>query len=105
MSYIYLTYFEEDDEKLKQVYDAYKKGELLTGELKKLAIDLLQKNVEEFQARRALVTDDVLASYMKPRKLQWAGNPSPKPKPPPEPKAKEDKQTKAEKKLAQRPKE
>ena len=76
---------------------------MLTGELKKLAIDLLQKNVEEFQARRALVTDEVLASFMKPRKLEWAGNPNPKPKPAPEPK--EGKPAKAEKKLAQRPKE
>ena len=37
VSYIYLTYFEEDDAKLAEVYDSYKKGDLLTGELKPLS--------------------------------------------------------------------
>ncbi|CAK7211353.1 tryptophan--tRNA ligase [Sporothrix bragantina] len=103
VSYIYLTYFEEDDAKLAKIYDDYKKGEMLTGELKKLAIEVLQKNVEEFQERRKAVTDEVLASYMKPRRLQWAGNPNPKPKPAPEPK--KGKEGKGEKKLPERPKE
>ncbi|CAK7222549.1 tryptophan--tRNA ligase [Sporothrix curviconia] len=101
VSYIYLTYFEEDDDKLAKIYDDYKKGEMLTGELKKLAIEVLQKNVEEFQERRKAVTDEVLAAYMKPRRLQWAGNPNPKPKPAPEPK----KGKGGEKKLPERPKE
>jgi tryptophanyl-tRNA synthetase len=76
VSYIYLTYFEEDDEKLKQVYDDYKAGRLLTGELKAMAIALLQDYVAEFQERRAKVTDEVLEQYMKPRKLEWRGNPN-----------------------------
>lgn len=70
MSYTYLTYFEEDDAKLRDVYDRYKRGELLTGELKKLAIELLQQYVGEFQAKRAEVTDEVLAEFMRPRKLE-----------------------------------
>lgn len=80
MAYIYLTYFEDDDEKLQKIYDDYKSGTLLTGELKKMAIEALQSVVESFQDRRKAVTDEVLRSYMKPRKLQWGGNPSPKPK-------------------------
>lgn len=103
VSYIYLTYFEEDDDKLAKIYDSYKKGEMLTGELKKLAIEVLQANVEEFQERRKAVTDEVLASFMKPRRLQWGGNPNPKPKPVPEPKkGKEDKP--GEKELPERQK-
>ncbi|CAK7268197.1 tryptophan--tRNA ligase [Sporothrix epigloea] len=103
VSYIYLTYFEEDDAKLAKIYDSYKKGEMLTGELKKLAIEVLQANVEEFQERRKAVTDEVLASFMKPRRLQWGGNPNPKPKPVPEPK--KDKEVKAgEKDLPERQK-
>ncbi len=106
VSYIYLTYFEEDDDKLAKIAADYRKGDLLTGELKKMAIEVLQKNVAEFQERRKLVTDEVLASYMKPRKLQWAGNPNPKSKPPPEPKKGKGKGgDKAEKPLAERPKE
>ena len=80
MSYIYLTYFEDDDEKLKKVYDDYKAGTLLTGNLKQMAIELLQEYVAEFQSRRALVTDEVLEEFMRPRKLEWRGNPN-QPKP------------------------
>ncbi|KAG5742545.1 hypothetical protein H9Q70_014667, partial [Fusarium xylarioides] len=47
--YIYLTYFEDDDEKLQKIYDDYKSGALLTGELKKMAIEALQSVVETFK--------------------------------------------------------
>lgn len=89
VSYIYLTYFEEDDEKLEKIYNDYKKGDLLTGELKKLAIDVLTETVQQFQERRKQVTDEVLEQYMKPRKLEWRGNPNPVPKPPSEEKPEE----------------
>ena len=75
VSYIYLTYFAEDDDKLAEVYKNYKAGTLLTGELKKLAIDLLQEYVQQFQAKRATVDDKVLEEFMRPRKLEWRGNP------------------------------
>lgn len=75
VSYIYLTYFEDDDNKLAEAYKSYKEGTLLTGELKKMAIDLLQEYVQQFQARRATVTDQVLEEFMRPRKLEWRGNP------------------------------
>ena len=70
VAYIYLTYFEDDDEKLRDIYDRYKRGELLTGELKKLAIELLQEYVSDFQVKRGTVTDELLAEYMRPRKLE-----------------------------------
>ena len=73
----YLTYFEDDDEKLKKLYDDYKSGILSTGELKKECIGMMQEYVKEFQERRNAVTDEVLQEYMKPRKLKWKGNPNP----------------------------
>jgi tryptophanyl-tRNA synthetase len=76
---------------LKQVYDSYKKGELLTGELKKMAIVLLQEYVKSFQERRKDVTDELVKQYMTPRPLEWKGNPNPKPR---EKKAKEPKDEK-----------
>jgi tryptophanyl-tRNA synthetase len=76
VSYIYLTYFEDDDELLEKIYNDYKSGDLLTGELKKKAIELLQAYVQDFQQKRATVTDEVLAEYMRPRKLEWRGNPN-----------------------------
>lgn len=87
--YQYLTYFEEDDAKLKSLYDGYKAGTVSTGDMKKECITHLQKYVAGYQSKRKQVTDEVLASFMKPRKLIWAGNPNPKKPPPPEPKAKE----------------
>ncbi|KAE8143429.1 hypothetical protein BDV38DRAFT_292038 [Aspergillus pseudotamarii] len=77
VSYIYLTYFEEDDAKLDEVYKSYKNGDTLTGELKKMAIEALQEYVRLFQERRGLVSDEVLEEYMQPRKLVWKGNQSP----------------------------
>ncbi|KAI9039971.1 tryptophanyl-tRNA synthetase, partial [Aspergillus affinis] len=98
VSYVYLTYFEEDDAKLEEIYKSYKSGELLTGELKKMAIETLQKNVLEFQEKRKLSTDEVLNEFMRPRKLEWKGNPNPIPKPPPKETTKGSKKEKDAKK-------
>ncbi|KAL5334500.1 hypothetical protein BJX70DRAFT_391410 [Aspergillus crustosus] len=78
VSYIYLTYFEDDDAKLDEIYKTYKSGELLTGELKALAIKKLQDYVAEFQERRKEATDEVLEQFMKPRRLEWKGTAHPK---------------------------
>jgi tryptophanyl-tRNA synthetase len=65
----------------------------MTGELKKMAIVMLQEYVKEFQDRRKEVTDEILRKYMTPRELEWKGNPNPKPK---EAKPKKDKEGKGE---------
>ncbi|KAL4740619.1 hypothetical protein BDV11DRAFT_204119 [Aspergillus similis] len=78
VSYIYLTYFEDDDAKLEEIYKTYKSGELLTGELKAMAIKKLQEYVAEFQDRRKEVTDELLEKYMTPRRLEWNGTAHPK---------------------------
>ncbi|KAI9699858.1 MAG: hypothetical protein M1820_007033 [Bogoriella megaspora] len=77
VAYTYLTYFEDDDAKLKTIYDEYKAGKLLTGELKKICIEIVQEYVKGFQERRAAVSDEILQEYMTPRKLEWQGNPNP----------------------------
>ena len=53
---------------------------MLTGELKKMAIELLQEYVRDFQELRAKVTDEVRVSFMTPRRLEWKGNPNPRKK-------------------------
>jgi tryptophanyl-tRNA synthetase len=63
----------------------------MTGELKKMAIAMLQEYVKEFQERRKGVTDEVLKGYMTPRELVWKGNPNPVKK---EKKGKESKEVK-----------
>ena len=52
IAYQYLTFFEEDDEKLKQIYHDYKTGKMLTGELKKICVDKLNGFLSGHQKRR-----------------------------------------------------
>ena len=53
----------------------YRKGELLTGEMKKECIDMMTQYVKKFQEARAKVTDEVLEEFLRPRQLEWRGNP------------------------------
>ncbi|KAF2704702.1 tryptophanyl-tRNA synthetase-like protein [Pleomassaria siparia CBS 279.74] len=79
--YQYLSYFEDDDEKLAKFAEDYRKGEMLTGDMKKECVTIMTAYVTKFKEARAKVTDEVLDSYLKPRKLEWKGNPNPtKPK-------------------------
>jgi tryptophanyl-tRNA synthetase len=43
---------EQDDEKLQQIYDDYKAGKLLSGELKQILIDKVTKFLKEHQEKR-----------------------------------------------------
>ncbi|KAG2457694.1 SYWC protein, partial [Polypterus senegalus] len=49
----------------------YSSGALLTGELKKYLIDILQPLIAAHQERRKQVTDDVIRQFMTPRKLAF----------------------------------
>ncbi|RLE39071.1 tryptophan--tRNA ligase [Candidatus Woesearchaeota archaeon] len=52
ISYQWLTFFEEDDRKLENIYNDYKSGKLLTGELKTILIEKLNKFLKEHQKKR-----------------------------------------------------
>lgn len=71
VSYQYLTFFMEDDERLAKIKKDYTSGELLTGYLKKELIEILQKIISEHRKRRVDVTDDVVKQFMTPRKLKF----------------------------------
>ncbi|KAK5990294.1 Tryptophanyl-tRNA synthetase [Cladobotryum mycophilum] len=75
VSYQYLQFFLEDDEKLAQIRADYLSGQLLTGELKSFCVEQLQAFVGSFQERRAKVTDEVITQFMTKRPLEWSGNP------------------------------
>lgn len=49
----------------------YTSGAMLTGELKKALIEVLQPLVAEHQARRKGVTDEIVKEFMTPRKLSF----------------------------------
>ena len=52
VSYQWLTFFEEDDKKLKKIYNDYKSGKLLTGELKQILVDKLNVFLKNHQKER-----------------------------------------------------
>ncbi|MEM5853598.1 MAG: tryptophan--tRNA ligase, partial [Candidatus Aenigmatarchaeota archaeon] len=57
VSYQWLTFFEEDDEKLKKIREDYKSGKLLTGELKEILIEKLNSFLKEHQKKREKAKD------------------------------------------------
>lgn len=52
VSYQWLTFLEEDDVKLKHIYDEYKSGKMLSGELKAILIEKINNILAEHQKRR-----------------------------------------------------
>ncbi|KAK8062956.1 hypothetical protein PG997_015053 [Apiospora hydei] len=75
VSYQYLQFFMEDDAEYAKIGESYRKGEMLTGELKAICIKHLQEYVKAFQEKRATTTDEVVERFMSQRPLNWKGNP------------------------------
>lgn len=71
VSFQLLRFFLEDDEELEKIRVSYSKGELLSGEIKKIAIETLQPIVANHQTKRKEVTDEILEQFMTPRKLNY----------------------------------
>ena len=74
VSFQYLTFFLEDDEELERIRVAYRKGEMLTGELKQRCIAELQIYVKAFQERREALTDADVQDFFAHKKLIWKGS-------------------------------
>ncbi|XP_066302618.1 tryptophan--tRNA ligase, cytoplasmic-like [Branchiostoma lanceolatum] len=72
VSYQYLTFFLEDDEKLAKIEKDYSSGAMLTGDLKKELISVVQQVVAEHQQRRQQVTEQMVQEFMTPRKLKYS---------------------------------
>lgn len=69
--YQLLRFFLEDDAELEKVRVAYSSGEMLSGEIKKTAIECLQPIVAQIQEQRAKVTEEIVDLFMTPRKLNF----------------------------------
>ncbi|MBI2084976.1 MAG: tryptophan--tRNA ligase [Candidatus Aenigmarchaeota archaeon] len=63
VSYQYLTYFMEDSNKLKKIYEDYKSGKMLTGELKEITVEVINEFLEKHQKKRELAKG-VLEDFM-----------------------------------------
>lgn len=72
VSFQYMKFFMDNDERLEEIRKTYTSGELLTGFLKKELIEVLQKLVADHQLKRSQVTEDVVRQFMQPRKLKFA---------------------------------
>jgi tryptophanyl-tRNA synthetase len=57
--------------KVTGLFSDYTSGELLTGFLKKELIDVLTPIILDFQAKRQLVTDELVKEFMTPRPLNF----------------------------------
>ncbi|KJZ71825.1 Tryptophan--tRNA ligase [Hirsutella minnesotensis 3608] len=73
VSFQYLKFFLEDDAELDGIRQAYRSGEMTTGEIKKRCADELSKFCTSFQERRSQVTDATLEHFMTPRLLLYRG--------------------------------
>jgi tryptophanyl-tRNA synthetase len=71
VSYEWLSFFLEDDERLADIARDYSSGAMLTGEIKKELILVLTELVTEHQQRRNLVTDEVVKQFMEIRPLEF----------------------------------
>lgn len=64
MTFHYLHYFEYDDDKLKEIEEAYGSGKMTSGEIKKILADKVIEFVEEHQNKRKNITNDCLNKYL-----------------------------------------
>lgn len=67
----WLSFFLEDDERLETILRDYGSGAMLTGEVKKELIGILQEMVKDHQDSRAKVTEEVVKAYMHVRPLEF----------------------------------
>jgi len=72
VSYQWLRFFLEDDEELESIGNDYSTGSgeyWSTGKVKARLVDVLKEIVQAHQARRALVTEEVVLEWMKERSI------------------------------------
>lgn len=74
VSFQLLRFFLYDDDELERIRVAYSTGELLSGEIKKIAIETLQPIVADHQNKRKEVTDEILEQFMALRPLNYQIN-------------------------------
>ena len=71
VSYQYLRiFFEQDDKKLKEIHDDYKSGKMLTGELKQILIEKINKFLASHQEKREKARDQLDKFLLEDIKVQ-----------------------------------
>ena len=67
----WLKFFLEDDDELAKILADYGSGALLTGEVKKRLIEVLNVMIKAHQEARKLVTEEIVTEFMKVRPLTF----------------------------------
>jgi tryptophanyl-tRNA synthetase len=73
ITYNYLRFFMEDDKELEEIAHKYKTGKMLTGEIKKILIKILQKFVLEHQEMRKGITMEDINKFMSTHQRKYLG--------------------------------
>ena len=63
IAFQYMLYFEDDDEKMRQIAHDYATGKILSGEIKKLMADVVCEMVLKHQNERVKVTEKVIDHF------------------------------------------
>ncbi|RLV94770.1 Tryptophan--tRNA ligase cytoplasmic [Spathaspora sp. JA1] len=71
VAFQYLSFFNHNDEELAKLEQGYRSGEILSGEMKKECIGVLQEFVAAYQERRSKIDQAVIDSFMKPHMLVY----------------------------------
>mmetsp|Transcript_20415 Transcript_20415/g.36300 ORF Transcript_20415/g.36300 Transcript_20415/m.36300 type:complete len:347 (-) Transcript_20415:110-1150(-) len=71
ISYQWLNFFLDDDERIAHIAEEYGSGRMMTGEVKGMLSDVLSGIVLDFQTKRAEVSDEVVGKFMKIRPLKF----------------------------------
>ena len=64
ISYHYLRFFLEDDQRMKEIEEGYGSGKMLTGQVKKELIQLLSKFVTSHQEARSKITREHIEPFL-----------------------------------------
>lgn len=71
VAFQYLSYFLDDQTQLEQIKADYTDHKITSRQVKQLIIHVLQRLVADFQMKRKDVTDEMVAQFCAPRKLNY----------------------------------
>jgi len=71
ISFQFLRYFLDDDDQLEMIRQSYSTGQMLSGELKAKAVEVVQGVIAILQQNRRSVNDETVVEFSRPRKLRF----------------------------------
>lgn len=69
--YQFLEFMLEDDDELAHIAEEYGSGRMMSGEVKQRLIEVMTSFNEQFKKQRDQITDEIVAEYMKVRRLEF----------------------------------